>query len=389
MRSQLATRPVWTANSGDLAIEVWSGWQISLTIPSRGEAMDADAVKQTIASRLKAELARKGLTATTLASDSGIDQSSVDAYLRARREISFAELGPLCETLGMRLMNLLSPSFHAPRLQYRLAPPKDRRRASGIENAFVLLADFLPTPKRVPAVNSVNEDETDIAYLLTTIRFSVEALRARFPTVEALYEAAGLPLLPVSAGSDGFDAFLLSIGKQAVVCVNRDKPPARIHFSILHEMAHYLFHRDRDIPLDILGEDYYADNIRPEVIPEYVANKFAQQYLIPFDLAEEIAAHRKLPADIHCLIAKQRTTPEVLANAVFDCARLRPHTPRYSEIIQEIKRVAGTGWGSDRSVVEFVEAAGSSVRQAATKAQKEFSPQVWRDIDAAWELGNA
>jgi hypothetical protein len=306
-------------------------------------------------------------------------------------------------------MNLLSPSFHAPRLQYRLAPPKDRRRASAIENAFVLLADFLPTPKRVPTVNNVSEDETDIlptpkrvptvnnvsedetdiAYLLTTIRFSVEALRDRLPTVESLYEAAGLPLLPVSAGSDGFDAFLLSVGKRAVVCVNRDKPPARIHFSILHEMAHYLFHRDRDIPLDILGEDYYADNIRPEVIPEYVANKFAQQYLIPFDLAEEIAAHRKLPEDIHCLIAKHRTTPEVLANAVFDCARLRPRAPRYSEISQEIKRAAGTGWGSDRSVVEFIETAGSTLRQAATKAREEFSREVWRDIDAAWELGNA
>ena len=54
--------------------------------------MDVDAVKQTIASRLKAELARKGLTAAALASDSGMDSSCVNAYLHARREISFGNV---------------------------------------------------------------------------------------------------------------------------------------------------------------------------------------------------------------------------------------------------------------------------------------------------------
>lgn len=216
-------------------------------------------IKRTIADRLKGELARKGLDAAVLAKEAGIGRSCVEAYLEARKDVCFEELRPLCAALGIRLMSLLGRSFDVPHLQYRSASVADRRVASGVENAFVLLAEFLPKSKAIPNATSISERETDIQFLLAEIRASVESLRETLPTVEALYQAAGLPILPISAGPNSFDAFLLSLKKRAIVCINRDKPPARIHFSLLHEMAHYLFHVNRDIPLDMLGDDYYSN----------------------------------------------------------------------------------------------------------------------------------
>lgn len=356
----------------------------NLLLSAPEETMD---VKKRIATRLKAELVRKDLTPSTLGSEAGLAPGCVDGYLTATREISFDELNPLCATLGVRLMRLLGPSFDVPHLQYRSVSATDRRVASGVEDSFALLAEFLPKPKAIPDTPGISERDTDIQWLMTEVRASVEALRSKFPSAESLYQAAQLQVLPVSAGQDGFDAFLLTMSKRALVCVNRDKPPARIHFSLLHEMAHYLFHKDRDIPLDILADDYYAETIRPEVVPEYVANKFAQQYLIPFDLAESFVARKKLPADLVAFIGERRTTPQVFANAIYDCWRLRQNRPRYLDLLGEVKTAAPSGWGSDRSIMLFVEAAGAETRKWAMEAQEHFSDEVWSGIATAWELG--
>ncbi len=343
-------------------------------------------IAKNIGVRLTAELKRKGLTAGDVAKEARLENTCVDGYLNGSRTINFDELKPMCSVLGIRIMRLLGPSFEVPHLQYRAASLSDRMTASDIENTFLQLADFLPKPASVPSVPTISERETDIQWLLTEVRHSVEALRKRFQTTEALYDAAALAILPISAGSDAFDAFLMTVGKRAVVCVNRDKPPARIHFSLLHEMAHYLFHKDRDIPLDILGDDYYAETIKAEVVPEYVANKFAQQYLIPFDLAENLATRKIEPGTIGALVAERRTTPQVLANALYDCLRLRTKRPRYTDLCNELKENAGTGWGRDRSILDFVENKGSLLRQQARDAQSQFSEEVWESIWPAWEL---
>jgi Zn-dependent peptidase ImmA (M78 family) len=352
------------------------------------------------------EISRKCTTPIRIANQTNLPKEVVEDYLKSDREIQFDELRPICDSLKIGLMWLLSPNYKPSHLTFRALADQDLTKVSRIENAFLIIGNVLPQIKKFSAPK-LNISEKDPAMLQAEINGAVSDLRQKYPTVEALYNMAGLPILSVSAGANGFDAFIMNSGKSSVVCVNKDKSPARIHFSLLHEMAHFLWHREQDIPVDVFIEGYFNNDLIAENnIPEYVANKFAQQFIFSLKEMESIAPKWKTISNIYIseLIAERRTTIDVLAFAIYDYLKFTSKPVNFLQIRDAIKANASirlessdrtigfintktTGYNQDTTILEFIEQRGNELKKVIHDNKEEFSDSVWSEIEIAWELG--
>lgn len=346
-------------------------------------------IRSELSARLKMEMGRKGVTPLKISQHTRLSKTVIDDYLNAGREIQFDELRPICESLNIGLMWLLSADYKPSHLTFRALPEQDLTKVSRIENAFLVISSLLPPvkPEKSFSFSTPHFSERDTAMLQAGINQVVSSLRNSYPTVEDLYRAVRLPILPVSAGENGFDAFIMNAGMTDVVCVNRDKAPARIHFSLLHELAHFLFHRGQDVPVDMFIEGYFNSNvIAKDAVPEYIANKFAQQFIFSLQEIVTIAPKWKNVPNVASLIAERRTTPDVLAFAIFDYLQLSSRPVSFSDIRNTIKDSAGSGWGRDQSIVEFIEQQGRELKRIIFEKKEEFSDSVWAEIKIAWEI---
>lgn len=251
-----------------------------------------------------------------------------------------------------------------------------------------MVTDYLPTPRRVPTV-LLKDDQDDIAWLVGAVQRVVDPLLQHYQNVEALYRAAALPVLPVRAGNESFDAFLMRAEGKSLVCINLDKPTVRIHFSLLHEMAHYLFHAKADLPIDVLPATLWDETIRAEARPEYIANKFAQFFLVPFEDAERMALRWPrfdLPDDY---LIQHRTSPQVVANAIYDLLRMKSGSkPRYAEVKAAVEAAAHT-YGGDDDLRVFLDQEGQTLRARLVAHRDEFSDEVWASVREAWDILDA
>jgi len=341
-------------------------------------------IRQQLSTRLNAEIARKDSNPIRIAHQTNLSVDVINGYLEGNREIQFNELRPICNALSIGLMWLISPNYKKSHLIFRALKDQDKAQASQIENAFLILCDLLPQVKKIKSP-ALNLSENDPAIIQAEINGVLKNLRTQYSSVEDFYLSAGLSLLPVGAGNNGFDAFIMNSGNRSVVCVNRDKAPARIHFSLLHEAAHFLWHREKDIPVDFSILESY-EKISEKDLPEYVANKFAQQYIFPLEEVEKLSRNWKHIPNVSDLIADRRTSPDVLAFAVFDYLKLANKPVQYLQIKDEIKNQAGSGWGRDKSILGFIEDQGQILKSTIYHARDEFSDAVWSDLKTAWEL---
>jgi Zn-dependent peptidase ImmA (M78 family) len=341
-------------------------------------------IRSELSVRLQSEIKRKCTNSARISNQANQSIEVVEGYLKGNREIQFDELRPICESLKIGLMWLLSPNYKQSHLIFRALADQDLAKVSRIENAFLVIGSILPQVKKF-AAPKLNISENDPAMLQAEINGALSDLREKHPKVEDLYIATGLHILPLSTGENGFDAFIMNSGKSSVVCVNRDKPPARIHFSLLHELAHFLWHREQDVPVDMSIIESYG-NIAEGNIPEYVANKFAQQFIFPLKEMESLASSWKNIPNVTDLIAERRTTPDVLAFAIHDYLKFSPKHVQFEQIRDALKVQAGTGWGRDSTVLDFIEQRGNELKNILHQNREEFSDSVWTEIKAAWEL---
>mgnify|MGYP006438894697 CR=1 FL=1 len=71
--------------------------------------------------------------------------------------------------------------------------------------------------------------------------------------------------------------------------VNRSDPFYRQRFTVAHEIAHFLLHRDK-IKSEIEDDTFYRSTLSGPVEAE--ANRFASHILMPMDLISEIVSDR-------------------------------------------------------------------------------------------------
>lgn len=341
-----------------------------------------------LAERLKGEMERKGFETTLLAERSQLPGKVVSEYLGGVREPRFEELNLLCRALGSDLLWLLSAGYKPSKLIYRKVGRQAMERASAIENSFSLVSEAVPKSAR-PAVQPVPESERDALMILLELNQRVSSLRERCPTVEALYRTHRLPVLGLSAG-DEFDGFLMGLGKKSLVCVNTDRPNVRLEFSLLHEFAHFAFDVDRDLPVDVLitPADFYRNSVSADVRPEYIANKFAQQFLVPMDTASDWLKAGSPEEAAAKFVQSGGVSPETAANALYDVLWMNGKKQNYAPLRDAIQGLVAHYEGR-REVREFVSSSTNGLHQSLGALKEGFDESRWHQVCEAWGVLDA
>jgi hypothetical protein len=94
-----------------------------------------------------------------------------------------------------------------------------------------------------------------------------------------------------------------------------------MNFSLAHEISHILFHKSIEVPVDNYIPGFLWKNwIPPNEIPEFFAYKFAEFFLIPYEVVYILVKNWPQFDYQHAqnLLESGYTTREVLANAMVD-----------------------------------------------------------------------
>lgn len=344
-----------------------------------------EKVRAILAEKLRDEMERKGLDPSAIADGSNLSSDVIKAYLLGQRELHFAELRPICDALGTDLLWQLSAGHATSKLVYRKTGRGTLKRAAAVESAFSLIADFLCNAKR-PDVDPVPDSDTAAIVLILQIEKSIQPLREHFTFVENLYEEHRLPVLGISAG-DEFDGFLAMLGKKAVVCANIERPNVRLEFTLLHEFAHFAFDAKRNIPVDtgINPSDYYQDEISPDIRHEYIANKFAQFFMVPLGVSQVWARARDPERQAAQYAQDRGVSAEVAANALRDAFLLGGKREPYAKWRDSI-RAEMNDLNGRSAVRDFVLHSTRSLHDALCLHRDRFGDSRWKELSDAWEV---
>lgn len=302
-------------------------------------------VRKEISKRLTYEFKRRGLTPPQVCNIASLPLEVVNGYLNGTRELLFKEITKICSGLGINPVRLVyNESYPKSKLAFRQVDIEIQNLAAKVEDVFLLIADMLPViniPKYSRTSGEINERGLII---MEAVAFSNE-IRSEYKTPEDFIDHYAIPIFPIKSNKAEFDAFLVSSKKHAGICINTAKPPHRIRYSLAHEIAHLIFDRENDVPVDTFPPDFYwKKNFTKAELPEYFAHKFSEFYLIPYE--EAFNAAKTWPnLDIqtcHNLIEKYDTSKDVLANALYDILI-------YNENILQNKsqQIEMDGWSED------------------------------------------
>lgn len=124
----------------------------------------------------------------------------------------------------------------------------------------------------------------------------------------SLAKELGIAAIKVSSMPTGVSGQISRCENQYIIRVNRNEARERQRFTIAHELAHYLLHRDIiDSSPDGITDNVLYRSGAPERI-EYEANRLAADLIMPMDLIQ-----KKLTQDFNGMITE--ATIESLAAA--------------------------------------------------------------------------
>ena len=279
-------------------------------------------IRQEIAERLKFEFGRRGLTPAKASDFTNIPSSIIASYINGKREIVFDEIARLCKSFGINPVRLLfNKEYPKTTLAFRNLGNEIQAFSSKVEDVFLLIENSLPVIKPPQYQRTIKG-----AYKRHDVIQEAGALasrfRKRYSTLESFLAEYHIPVIPIKSLAADFDAFIISNGPKSAICINTyNRSPHRLIFSLAHEICHILFDRNRFIPVDVfLPSLHWQADISDDLLPEFFAYKFAQFYLIPYDVSIQLA--KKFPnLDLQACqraVNEGRTLKEVLANAIFD-----------------------------------------------------------------------
>lgn len=132
----------------------------------------------------------------------------------------------------------------------------------------------------------------------------------------------GLKLVDDREFDSDISALLLINGEESIICVNKSHHIHRRRFSIAHEIAHFLLHKDDAPYFDKDCEIYFRANTAesPDIIKEIEANQFAAELLMPLSMVRNDLS-RTPPPTASELAKKYQVSEQAMT---FRLASLRP-----------------------------------------------------------------
>lgn len=295
-------------------------------------------IRKIIADRLQYELNRRDISLADVAKNTKISIKKLEKYIEGSTEITITDIVSICELVGINAVRLLySKEYPEPKLSFRNANFDVQYSASQIEDAFLTIRDAFPKidPTGIQGFQRKVKD-TGFDAVMVAAADCAESVRKQFPTPEDFILKNNIPVFPINEKQNGFDGFLISIGQHRAICVNTNKPPHRIRFTLCHEISHLLYDQNKNVPIDVFIPNLYRDTYSLDEIPEFFAYKFAQFYLLPFNPIKDhvIKNWPKLDNDkLQLLVERRGASVNVLVNVLFDIIRLNDGLkPRYEKL---------------------------------------------------------
>ena len=279
-------------------------------------------IRQEIAKRLKFEFDRRGLTPEKASEFVNIPADIISNYLFGKRKIIFDEIIKLCQPFGINSVRLLfNNEYPKTTLAFRNLGNNIQSFSSEVEDIFLIIENSLP-PIEIPQYQRSLKSEYKRHDVIQEAGAFASRFRIQYPTPESFLSKYHVPIIPVKYINAEFDAFTISSGSKIAICINtHNRPPHRLIFSLAHEICHILFDRDREIQVDVFlpNLDWQSD-VPNGLLPEFFAYKFAQFYLIPYEVAIQLSKGYPNLDLTACqeAVNKGRTLKAVLANAIFD-----------------------------------------------------------------------
>lgn len=351
------------------------------------------AVRSHVAKQIHAEMTRQGIGLPELAKASGITQGIIKEYEEAAREIRFQELRPIFDSLGRDLIQALVAKPVTVYVSLRNTSGRDRQLTTNLSKVFLRIEDLLPKPKLPHVAVRLDDSADDPSMLLSEVKKATEDAQQRLghARFDDAYKKWEIPVIGLKLGKEALDGLCLSASSgKVLVIVNIDQPDARLRFTLLHELWHVLFDQKKDIPPDHLGLDFYRDRIPKDVIPEYRANKWAQLWLVPWDVASKAYDSLQKGSDLawaQQVLSNAGTSSFVLANAIFDIARFKQSKMTYASIrdkLQQDKRLQGNFGLPDAR--RLVEEGTQSIGRLIESHEAEFGESVLHTIRTTFQL---
>lgn len=339
---------------------------------------------KTLPERLRYEFDRRGLSSEFIADASGVEKSIVEGYLSGAQDMRFVSFTPMCRAAGINPIRIITKAWHPMQLNYRNVSSEARSIAADFENVFLLMLPALGKPRK-PDIKRPNVLDVEANLLIAEVNNKVLQLKKHYKTVECLYDAYGLPAYGLE-GAGGFDAFLLRdhAGEKALAVFNMNLPTARIEVSLLHEFCHFLFDKDTVIPVDgdmeATPKSYYMDTIDRSIVYEFIAVKFAQLWLVPYDLAQDV--YHKPAIEAARLAADLCVSPDVMANALFDISRSqrKRNKKNFASLRDEIT-AADILWSGRKPVRDWLKNRSTKlVEQVIRYGQENVSKAILQDV---------
>jgi hypothetical protein len=131
-----------------------------------------------VGDRLKHEIGRRGSNAVDISRLTGLDHAEVDRIVKGAVMADLKSLHRICNSLSLNIFRILSESYKPCQIHFRGLSTQARNFVSDIEDAFLLIADFLPK-MRIPPAPRPDSTDRDYQYLIATIQQSIQWVKTR------------------------------------------------------------------------------------------------------------------------------------------------------------------------------------------------------------------
>jgi Zn-dependent peptidase ImmA (M78 family) len=216
--------------------------------------------------------------------------SYIEKVLNGPSELLLEDLDMVCLAIDINLFWLTSSDYSYSKTIFRNLGRnlKAKEIAFEIENAFLTILDFLPKPRKV-GIRCPKFNDRAYTVILAEVLGYVNKFQEKYgKDVLQVIQELNIPVFASNLGGN-FDGFILGAADKFAITLDETRPHGRTKFTLFHELAHYLFHQDQEFNVDILEESKpYGQEISQEDVVEFVANKFAQYSIVPFNIAEEL-----------------------------------------------------------------------------------------------------
>ena len=340
-------------------------------------------VRDIISIRLKAEFEKRGLSPKDISTSSNLPYDLINSYLSGNAKIQNHELQAICNAINFNFFLLISPNYTSTKLHFRNSSTEACLLAEKAGNAFLIIHDFFPNVKKptIEAAQYFSNRTIDIIAIVVT---AVNEVKRKYgDTVEEIIDNLNIQVTFFEA--NGIEAFIICSENNSLICVNTSNPPPRIHFSLAHEVSHFLFDREKEIGLD-LKIPLFRDDIPHDLIQEYIATKFAQFLLLPIEKLERIVRKfgmSEIKEDIQNLIIEHRSSKEVALYALYDTLYLL----RSKKEFESIKAVTETlSSSNDRTILDWLKKKKTDLSRCITIHRDVFSEDVLSEVESGLNI---